>query len=227
MVSVVFAPLIACASCSQAATVSNIPLPPYPLCFVEETREHILNRIGNITPAPIRRALLIPFFKAPNGQRFVACPFVYQQGEVVALPKERTPNNAQYCGMIALCPGYFPTSINSLFPDTDTIRGKRSQLIEVGKARNKDEALRVLEDWAAVLGSKSFSVTGEFTLLKETHPVKGRYATCDALLSPVQRVVPTRFPLWPYDVGTVVKIELTQDDKQVVDDFIKEQTKRL
>lgn len=227
MINTILIPMIACVSCMQVEKSSDVPTPRYPLYFVEEDPHVALfDRIGKITPAPVKRALLIPFFMAENRQRFVACPFVYQPGEPVVLPKDRTPKYAQYKGIIALCGGYLPTKINGLFPDTDTINGKKSQLIELGKARYNEESLRILDDWAIVLGSKSFSVTGKFEVLKETNPEKGRYGTSNELLYPPAGEY-ARFPLWPYDVGTVIKVELTQDDKKIVAEFIKEEKERF
>lgn len=203
-------------------------MPIHPLCFVQEIpRQRIPMRIGKITPAPIAHALLIPYFKAPNRERFVACPFVYRQGEPVVLPKDRRPKQGQYESAIVLCPGYLPTTIRVAFFYTDTINGKECQLIEVTKAGNNNEAMRILDDWAVLLGSGSFVVTKAYDVLDDKNYTKGCYATSLELTSPVQQQYRTSYDLWPYDIGTVVKVSLTPEDKKVVNDFFNEEKKKL
>ncbi len=227
MMWAILAPAIACLSCSHTGGTPRMPAPAYPLCLVEEVpHKHILDRIGNITPAPITQALLVPFFMAPNRQRFVACPFVYQPGGPVVLPKDRMPKQAQYEGIIVLCRGHLPTNINTLFPTTDTINGKKCQLIELASARNDEESLRILDDWATLLKSESFSVTDKFHVLKQTQPAKGRYATSKELLYPLRNEY-TSFFVWPYDVGTAVKVELTPRDKALVNEFITQERRQI
>ena len=83
-----------------------------------------------------------------------------------------------------VCRGYLPVDINTLFPNTDTIDGRKVQLIELAAAHNDGEAMRVLEDWSRVLHTKSFTVTGELDMRKETDPAPRRYAICDVVLCP-------------------------------------------
>lgn len=223
--------------CFQAEVGPRIRLPPYPLCFVEEDpNNNIGERIGhNITPEPIKHALLIPYFMAPSRQRFIACPFVYKHGDAVRLPQERMPYQAQYEGTIVLCSGYLPTNINDIFPYIDTINGKKCQLIELSKACDNDEALRVLDDWAGVLRSRSFSVTGTLDLRKETKPVPLRYATCEEVFNRDEPKYatelgidsPTTFGIWPYEIGTIVTVELTPKDVAIVEDFMAGEKKML
>jgi len=216
-----------CLSCLQTKNVSKMPAPAYPLCIIEEDpHKSLVDRMGSIRPLPIKQVLLIPFFMAPNRQRFIACPFVYHPGDPIVLPKERMPKQSQYEGIIVLCGDYLPTSVNSLFPDTDMVNDKKSQVIEVAKARDNDEALRILEDWATLLNSESFSVASRFDVLKETTPEKGRYAKSKELFYPVIQKY-TVFFIWPYDIGTVIKVELSAADKAIVDEFIVGEKKNL
>ena len=68
MVSLMLLSMIGSIGCSQEGDSPKMPLPAYPLCFVEnDPNKHILDRIGHTTPAPVRAiALLIPYFMAPG-----------------------------------------------------------------------------------------------------------------------------------------------------------------
>ena len=220
--------VLACAL-SQICCFAQVPhaLPQHPLCVVAETQQHLLGRLGKITPEPVSSVLFVPYFAVGNSEPFVACPFVYRPGDEVVIPKASLPRIGQYDGAIVLCGGYFPTRCPMVFIDTDIVNGKKCQLVEVARVRSDEEAVYVLDAWGAILNSDSFSITKPFDALEHAAHRKDSYATGAEFISPVERQYRQSYTLWPYEIGTVVKVRLTRGEKKTVQAFIREEKEKL
>lgn len=198
-----------------------------PYCFMEETPENPLPKIGHIEPIPETNVLLFPIVTQGviNGKKVaygLGSPVVYKQGDDLETLHFRGVERWPTVRFMVWARGHYMREIPRQFLYSDIIAGKKCLLVELTPLMPGTDRRKLEESWIRELKSGKIIVekTGRSTYIADVKDYSRLIKAPQLVSWKVSNGFQNEFNVWGLP-GATVDILLSDDDFKLIESYLK------